>query len=124
MRDHLDEQTVIGMAGLNYAALGKRSIARVEVEPRLPLLLVGTVAGKAVVGENREDVTGKADGHRGGLVRRAHARGGRGHEDSETRGRQNRRANVAEHMQATSCHRMGCAGSSPCLPATYPVLGL
>ena len=95
MGDHLDEQALGGIAGLNHAALGKRALAGVEVKPRLPLLLVRTVAGKAVVGEDREDVPGEADRRAARLVLRAHARDGHAHDDSETRGRENGRANVA-----------------------------
>src|SRR5258708_16545106 len=106
MCGHLDEQALSGMAGLDHAALRKRPLACIEVEPRLPLLLVRTVAGKAVGGEDREDVPGEADGRATRLVLRPHTRGSHGHDYRETRCRENRRANVAAHTHATYWHRM------------------
>src|SRR5260370_33233655 len=104
MCDHLDEQALSGVAGLNHAALCKRPLACIEVEPRLPLLLVRTVAGKAVGGEDREDVPSEADGRATRLVLRPHARGSPGHNYRETPAPQNRGGNAREPMVAPSCY--------------------
>src|SRR5262249_61297064 len=70
MGDHLDEQALGGLARVNHAALGERALTGVEVNPRFPLPLVRTVAGKAVVGEDREDLPRETDGRAARLVLR------------------------------------------------------
>jgi hypothetical protein len=106
MGDHLDEQALGGTAGLNHPALGKRALTGVEVKPRLPLPLVRTVAGKAVVGEDREDLPGETDRRAARRVLRPHPLDGHAHDDRDTCSREKGRANVAGHVQASYCHRI------------------
>ena len=105
MGDHLDEQALGGLAGLNHAALGKRALTGVEVKPRLALLLVRTVAGKTVVGEDGEDLPCETDRRAARLVLRAHPLAGHAHDDGDRCRREKARANVARHVEPSYCHR-------------------
>ena len=90
VRDHFDKETVCGVARLNDAGFEESSFLRVEMEFRLALLFVRSVAGEAVVREDGQDIAIETYRDRSFvLCRSGKASAGDGHDKGERREVQN-----------------------------------